>query len=45
MSQGVKVSVINAVSKCIDVSELSVRVRSSEAQCEDACEKGSAQMP
>ena len=40
-----KVLVIKAVCKCIDVSELSVKVNCSGAQCEGAYDKGSAQVP
>ena len=45
VKRSVKVSVIKAVCKCIDVSELSARVSCSEAQCEGAYDKGSAQVP
>ena len=45
MKRGVKVHVIKAVCKCIDVSELRARVSCSEAQCEGAYDKGSAQAP
>ena len=45
MKRGVKVLVIKSVCKCIDVSDISARVRFSEAQCEGACDKGSAQAP
>ena len=43
--KGVKVLVIKALCKCIDVSESSARVSYSEAQCEGAYDKGSAQVP
>ena len=39
MKRGVKVSVIKAMCKCIDVSDLSARVSCSEAQCEGAYDK------
>ena len=45
VKRGVNVSVIKAVCKCIDVSEISARVSCSEAQCEGAHDKGSAQVP
>ena len=45
MKRSVKVSVIKAVCMCIDVGELSAKVRCSEAQCEGAYDKGSAQVP
>ena len=45
MKQGVKVLVIKAACKRIGVSDLSARVSCSEAQCEGAYDKGSAQVP
>ena len=45
MKRSVKVSVIKAVCKCIDVSDINARVRCSEAQCEAAYDKGCAQVP
>ena len=45
MKRGVKVLVIKAVCKCIDVSDINARVSCSEAQCEGAYDKGSAQAP
>ena len=45
VKRGVKVLVIKAVCKCIDVSDINARVRCSEAQCEGAYDKGSAQVP
>ena len=39
MKRGVKVLAIKAVCKCIDLSETSVRVSCSEAQCEGAYDK------
>ena len=45
MKRGVKVLVIKAVYKCIDVSDIDARVRCSEALCEGAYDKGSAQAP
>ena len=45
MKQGVKVLVIKAVCKCIDVSDINARVRCSEAQYEGATDKGSALGP
>ena len=45
MKRSVLVLVIKAVCKCIDVSELSAKVSCSEAQCEGAYDKGSAQVP
>ena len=45
MKRGVRVSVIKAVCKCIDVRELSAIVSCSEAQCEGAYDEGSAQVP
>ena len=45
MKRGVKVSVIKAVCKCIDVSELSASVSCSEEQCEGVYDKDSAQVP
>ena len=41
----VKVLVIKAVCKCIDVIDINARVSCSEAQCEGAYDKGSAQAP
>ena len=43
--RGVKVLVIKAVCQCIDVSDINARVSCSEAQCEGAYDKGSAQAP
>ena len=40
-----KVIVIKAVCKCIDVSDLNAEVGCSEAQCEGTYDKGSAQVP
>ena len=45
MKRGVKVLVIKAVCKCIDVSDINVRVSCSEAQCQGAYVKDSAQAP
>ena len=45
MKRGLKVLVIKAVCKCIDVSDKSARVSCSEAQCEGAFDKGSRQVP
>ena len=45
VKRGVKVHVIKAVCKCIDVSDISARVSFSEAQCEGAYDNGSAQAP
>ena len=45
MKRSVKVLVIKAVCKCIDVGDLSAKVSCSEAQCEGAYDKGSAQLP
>ena len=45
MKRSVKVLVIKAVCKCIDVSDLNAKVSCSEAQCEGAYDKGSAQVP
>ena len=45
VKRSVKVFVIKAVCKCIDVSDLSAKVRCTEAQCEGAYDKGSAQVP
>ena len=45
VKRGVKMSVIKAVCKCIDVSDMNARVRCSEAQCEGAYDKGCAQAP
>ena len=45
MKRGVQVLVIKAVCKCIVVSQLSAKVSCSEAQCEGAYDKGSAQVP
>ena len=45
VKRGVKVLVIKAVCERIDVSDISARVRCSEAQCEGAYDKGSAQAP
>ena len=40
-----KVLLIKAVCKCIGVSEINARVSCSEAQCEGAYDKDSAQAP
>ena len=40
-----KVLVIRAVCKCIDVSDISEKESCSEAKCEGAYDKGSAQVP
>ena len=45
VKRGVNVSVIKAVCKRIDVSDISARVSCSQAQCEGAYDKGSAQAP
>ena len=45
VKRSVKVSVIKALRKCINVTELSARISCSEAQCEGAFDKGSAQVP
>ena len=45
LKRSVKVLVIKAVCKCIDVSDISARVSCSQAQCEGAYDKGSAQVP
>ena len=45
MKRSLEVSVIKAVCKCIDVSEISAKVSSSVAQFEGAFDKGSAQVP
>ena len=45
MKRSVKVSVIEAVCKCIDVSVINARASCSEAQYEGAYDKGSAQVP
>ena len=45
VKRSVKVLVIKAVCKCIDVSDFSAKVSCSEAQCEGAYDKGSAQVP
>ena len=45
MKRGGKVLVIKAMCKCIDVSDINARVSCSEAQCEGAYDKGSAQVP
>ena len=45
VKRGGKVLVIKAVCKRIDVSDINARVSCSEAQCEGACDKGSAQAP
>ena len=44
MKRIVKVLVIKAVCKCIGVGDLTAKVSCSEAQCEGAYEKGSAQV-
>ena len=44
VKRGVKVLVIKAVCKCIDVSDIN-EISCSEAQCEGAYDKGSAQVP
>ena len=43
--RSVKVPFIKAVCKCIEVSDINVRVSCSEAQRERAYDKGSAQVP
>ena len=45
VKRSVKVLVKKAVCKCVDVSDINARVRCSEAQCEGAYDKGSAQVP
>ena len=45
VKRSVKVLVIKTACKCIDVSDISARVRRCEAQCEGAYDKGSAQAP
>ena len=45
VKRGVNVSVIKAVCKCIDVSDINASVSCSEAQCKGANDKGSAQAP
>ena len=40
VKRGVMVLVIKAVCKCIDVSDIYARVSCSEAQCQDAYDKG-----
>ena len=45
MKRSVRVSVIKAVCKCIDVSDISAKVSCSKAQYEGAYDKGSAQVP
>ena len=45
MKRSVKVLVIEAVCKFIDVSDISARVICSEAQCQGAYDKGCAQAP
>ena len=45
VQRSVKVLVDKAVCKCIGVSDLIARLRCSEAQCEGAYDKGSAQEP
>ena len=45
MRRGLKVLVIKAVCKCIDLSDLSAKVCCSEAQCEGDYEKGTTQAP
>ena len=45
VKRGVKVLVIKAVCKCIDVSEINARENCSQALCEGAYDKGSAQAP
>ena len=45
VKRGMNVTVIKAVCKCIDVSDINARVSGSEAQCEGAYDKGSAQVP
>ena len=44
VKRSVKVLVMRAVCKCNDVSNLNVEVSCSEAQCEGAYDKGSAQV-
>ena len=45
MKRSVSVLVIKAVRKCIDLSDLNAKVSCSEAQCEGAYDKGTAQAP
>ena len=45
MKRNVKVSVIKAMRKFIDMIEINARVSCSKAQCEGAYDKGSAQVP
>ena len=45
VKRGVKVLMIKAVCKCIDLSDINARVSFSEAQCEGAHDKGCAQAP
>ena len=45
MKRSEKVSVIKAVCKCIDVSDRNAMLSCSEAHCEGAYDKGSAQVP
>ena len=45
MKRGVKVLVDKAVGKCNDVCDINARASCSEAQCEGAYDKGSAQVP
>ena len=45
VKRSVKVPVIKAVCKCIDVSDINARVSCSEAQREGSYDKGSAQAP
>ena len=44
MKRSVRVLVIRAVCKRIDVSELCAKINCAEAQCEGAYDKGSAQV-
>ena len=45
VKRGVNASVIEAVCKCVDVSDINARVSFSKAQCKGAYDKGSAQAP
>ena len=45
VKRSVKVSVVLAVSKCINLSDLSASVSCGETQCEGPYDKGSAQVP
>ena len=44
VKRSVMVLVIKAMCKCVDVSDLNANVSCSEAQCEGAYDKGSAQV-